>query len=104
MSDNSDIYFMHLSLGQYFSYLIVPRVPQFNDNICKTCQNIAHSDGSEASMIVNAKDTKDLTSPCKPTLGTILEEDEEDSEVEVENTLHETELVSTGVNKKLFVW
>ena len=55
-------------------------------------------------MIVKAKDTKDLTSPCKPTLCTILEEDEEDSEVEVENTLHETELVSTGVNKKLFVW
>ena len=69
-----------------------------------SCQNIAQGDGNEASMIVKAKDTKDLTSPCKPTLCTILEEDEEDSEVEVENTLHETELVSTGVNKKLFVW
>ena len=45
-------------------------------------------------MIVNPEDTKDLTSPCKPTLGTILEEDEGDSEVEVENTLHETDLVS----------
>merc|ERR1719268_582198 len=45
-------------------------------------------------MIVNPKDTKDLTSPCKLTLSAILEEDEGDSEVEVENTLHETELVS----------
>ena len=59
-----------------------------------SCQNIAEGDGNEASMIVNPKGTKDLTSPCKPTLSTILEEDEGDSEVEVENTLHETELVS----------
>ena len=59
-----------------------------------SCQNIAQGDGNEASMIVKAKDTKDLTSPCKPTLCTILEEDEGDSEVEVENTLQETELIS----------
>ena len=57
-----------------------------------SCQNVAHGDGNKASM--NPKDTKDLTSPCKLTLGTILEEDEGDTEVEVENTLHETELVS----------
>jgi len=59
-----------------------------------SCHNVAQGDGNEASMIVKAKDTKDLTSPCKPTLGTILEEDEGDSEVEVENALHETELLS----------
>ena len=58
-------------------------------------QNIGEGDGNKALMNVNPKETKDLTSPCKPMLGTILEEDEGDSEVEVENTLQETEPVST---------